>query len=62
MGKEGLCLILHAFNEKGATQDDAPQAADYYLEKYRFIYQDPNDDQVCFFAPYSFEFVLTVHI
>ena len=60
MGKEGLHLILHAFNEEGVMQDDASQAADYYLKNYHFIYWDPDDDQVCFFAPYLFEFVLTV--
>jgi hypothetical protein len=62
MGKEGLRLVLRAFNEEGVKQEDAPQAAEYYLKNYRFIYWDPDDDQVCFLAPYSFEFALTVHI
>jgi hypothetical protein len=48
MGKEGLCLILHAFVEEEVDQEDAAQAAEYYLENYRFIYRDPDDDEVCF--------------
>ena len=48
MGREGLHLILHAFNKKEVDQEDAPQAAEYYLENYRFIYWDPDDDKVCF--------------
>ena len=54
MGKEGLRLILHAFNEEGVKQEDALNAAEYYLENYRFIYQNPDDDMVCFFlGPHS---------
>jgi len=48
MGKEGLRLILHAFNEEGVNQEDAPQVAEYYLENYRFIYRNPDDNKVCF--------------
>ena len=54
MGKEGLRLVLHAFNEEGVTQEDAPQVAEYYLDNYRFIYRDPDDDQVCLLTCYSF--------
>ena len=43
MGKEGLCLVLKAFNEDGVTNEDARQAAEYYLENYRFIYENPDD-------------------
>ena len=45
MGKEGLRLILHAFNEAGVNQEDALQAAEYYLENYHFIYWNPDDDK-----------------
>jgi len=47
MGKEGLRLILHALNEEGVEKDDAPSAAEYYLENNHFIYQNPDDDEVC---------------
>ena len=46
MGKEGLHLILHAFVEEEVDQEDAAQAAEYYLKNYRFIYRDPDDDEV----------------
>jgi hypothetical protein len=62
MGKEGLRLILHAFNEEGVNQEDAPQAAEYYLENYRFIYRNPDDDKVCFLWSSFIQFLLTVHI
>ncbi|KAF8815867.1 hypothetical protein BYT27DRAFT_7286661 [Phlegmacium glaucopus] len=45
MGKEGLCLVLQALNEAGVMQEDAPCAAEYYLENYRFIYQNPDDNK-----------------
>ena len=48
MGKEGLRLVLLAFNNEGITKDDAPKAAEYYLENYRFIYQNPDDNNVHF--------------
>ena len=48
MGKEGLRLVLLAFNNEGVTKDDAPKAAEYYLENYRFIYQNPDDNNVRF--------------
>ncbi|KIM35954.1 hypothetical protein M413DRAFT_428169 [Hebeloma cylindrosporum] len=44
MGKEGLRLVRHALKEEGVTQDDAADAVEYYLENYRFIYQNPDDD------------------
>jgi len=63
MGKEGLRLILHAFNEEGVNQEDAPQAAEYYLENYRFLYQNPDDDKVCFCWRRSLiRFLLMLHI
>ena len=62
MGKEGLRLILHAFNEEGVNQEDAPQAAKYYLENYHFIYRNPNDNKVCLFWSSFIQFLLTVHI
>jgi hypothetical protein len=46
MGKEGLQLVIKAFNEDGVTKEDARQAAEYYLENYRFIYKNPDDDTV----------------
>jgi hypothetical protein len=49
MGKEGLRLVLLAFNKEGVTKEDAPRAAEYYLENYRFIYKNP-DETVCFSA------------
>ena len=48
MGKEGLRLVLKAFNDDGVTKEDARQAAEYYLENYRFIYQNPDDKTVCY--------------
>jgi hypothetical protein len=48
MGKEGLRLVLMAFNNEGIEQGDAAKAAEYYLENLRFIYQNPDDDKVCF--------------
>jgi hypothetical protein len=62
MGKEGLRLILYAYNEEGVNQEDAPQAAEYYLENYRFIYRNPDDDKVCFLGFSFIQFLLTVHI
>ncbi|KAF8802193.1 hypothetical protein BYT27DRAFT_7113324, partial [Phlegmacium glaucopus] len=44
MGKEGLQLVLNAFNEEGVKKEDAQQAAKYYLKNYRFIYQNPDDN------------------
>ena len=49
MGKEGLRLVLLSFNNEGITKEDAPKAAEYYLENYRFNYQNPDNDTVCFF-------------
>ena len=46
MGKEGLHLVLLAFNNEGIKEGDARKAAEYYLENYRFIYQNPDDDKV----------------
>ena len=46
MGKEGLRLVLLAFNNEGIKKSDAPKAAEYYLENYRFIYQDPDDTNI----------------
>jgi hypothetical protein len=43
MGKEGLRLVLKALNEEGVMKEDARQAAEYYLENYRFIYENPDD-------------------
>ena len=54
MGKEGICLVLLAFNDKGIKKQDAQKAAEYYLENYHFIYQNPDDNMVCFM---SFKFV-----
>ena len=48
MGKEGLRLVLLAFNSEGISKEDAPKAAEYYLENYRFIYKNPDDDTVSF--------------
>jgi hypothetical protein len=49
MGKEGLRLVLLAFNNEGIKKNDAPKAAEFYLENYRFIYQNPDvSDKVCF--------------
>ena len=53
MGKEGLRLVLLSFNNEGITKEDAPKAAEYYLENYRFIYQNPDNDTVCFFFPFT---------
>lgn len=49
MGKEGLHLVLLAFNNEGIKEGDARKAAEYYLENYRFIYQNPDDDKVTVF-------------
>ena len=49
MGKEGLHLVIHALNEEGVKREDAPCAAEYYLENYHFIYENPDDDKVCLF-------------
>jgi hypothetical protein len=46
MGKEGLRLVLLAFNKEGIKTVDAPKAAEYYLENYRFIYENPDDNTV----------------
>ena len=51
MGKEGLRLVLMALNNEGIEKGDAAKAAEYYLENYRFIYQNPDDDKVCFIFP-----------
>ena len=51
MGKEGLRLLLKAFDEEGVKKEDARQVAEYYLENYRFIYQNPDDDTVCHSFP-----------
>ena len=48
MGKEVLRLVLLAFNNEGIKKSDALKAAEYYLENYHFIYQDPDDTNVCF--------------
>lgn len=48
MGKEGLCLVLLAFNNEGIKKEDAPEAAEYYLENYCFPYQNPDEVEVCF--------------
>ena len=48
MGKEGLRLVLLAFISEGIMKDDAPKAAEYYLENYRFIYQNPDDNTMRF--------------
>ena len=48
MGKEGLRLVLQALNDEGVKQGDAPSAAEYYLENYRFIYRNPDDNTVRF--------------
>lgn len=48
MGKEGLRLVLLSFKNEGINKDEAPKAAEYYLENYRFLYQKPDDDQVYF--------------
>jgi hypothetical protein len=53
MGKEGLRLVLLALKKEGIEDDDAPKAAEYYLENYRFIYRNPEDDTVCFRFPRS---------
>lgn len=58
MGKEGLRLVLLSFNNEGITKEDAPKAAEYYLENYRFIYQNPDNDTVCFFSFYL-QFILS---
>ncbi|KAF8876419.1 hypothetical protein BD779DRAFT_1677813 [Infundibulicybe gibba] len=42
MGKEAIRLILQAFREQGMDPDDAPDAAAYLLEQYRFIYEFPH--------------------
>jgi hypothetical protein len=48
MGKEGLRLVLHAFNEEGLKNEDARQAAEFCLENYRFIYRNPDGEAVFF--------------
>ena len=48
MGKEGLRLVLLAFKNEGIKKEKAPKAAADYLDNYRFIYEDPDDDTVCF--------------
>jgi hypothetical protein len=48
MGKEGLRLVLFAFNNEGIKKVDAPKAAEYYLENYRFLYRNPEDNTVSF--------------
>ena len=51
MGKEGIRLVLLAFNDEGIMKQDAQKAAEYYLENYRrFIYQNPDDNTVCFLS------------
>ena len=60
MGKEGIRLVLQAFKEEGVKHEDARQAAEYYLENYRFIYQNPDVKKVCLsffssFMPYLFD-------
>ena len=54
MGKEGLHLVLKAFDEDGVTKEDAHQAAEYYLKNYRFIYQNPDDNMVHCSSPSLF--------
>ena len=46
MGKEGLRLVILALNEEGVKNENARQAAEYYLENYLFIYQNPDDKTV----------------
>ena len=43
MGKEGLHLVLLAFNNEGIKEGDARKAVKYYLENY------PDDDKVTVF-------------
>jgi hypothetical protein len=52
MGKEGLRLVLLAFNNEEIKKEDAPKAAEFYLENLRFIYQDPDavEKEVCFLS------------
>ena len=63
MGKEGIHLVLHALNEEGVENKDARQAAEYYLENYRFIYQNPEDKNVrlSLFSPHLCKTFLTIH-
>jgi hypothetical protein len=62
MGKEGIRLVLHALNEEGVKNEDACQAAEYYLENYRFIYQNPEDKNVRLFSfPHLCQTFLTIH-
>jgi hypothetical protein len=48
MGKEGLRLVLLAFNNEGIKKEDAPELAKLQLDNYCFIYDNPDDDTVCF--------------
>lgn len=61
MGKEGLRLVLLAFNNEGIKKEDAPKAAEYYLQNYRFIYQDPEDDEVSFITNIPIVFFTDSH-
>jgi hypothetical protein len=47
MGKEGIRIVTQVLSSEGIdTEEDAQRLADYYLQGYRFIYANPDDDDV----------------
>ena len=47
MGKEGIRIVTQVLSSEGIdTEEDAQLLADYYLQGYRFIYANPDNDDV----------------
>ncbi|KAF8957908.1 hypothetical protein BDZ97DRAFT_1844032, partial [Flammula alnicola] len=44
MGKEGIRVVLKAFEDENIMQEQVPEAAAWYLEDYRFIYANMEDE------------------
>jgi hypothetical protein len=59
MGKEGIRIVTQVFSSENVhTEEEAQFLANYYLENYRFIYANPDDDDVSvsFICIYAFSF------
>jgi hypothetical protein len=45
MGKEGIRIVTHFLkSEYAPNEEEAQELASYYLEDYRFVYANPDDD------------------
>ena len=59
MGKEGIRIVIQFFTDEGIQEEDAQAIAQYYLERYRFIYLDPNSDESAMLSVFSHRCMLT---